>query len=130
MPAEFITVAVPNGELAPNLVKRGIKMNRYPAADIGFTFFNMKDPVVGGYEPAQVALRRAIGLAYDVDREIRLARKGQMVPAQGLMPGTAPGAEPSNVTQPGAPPPMIEPLVPPIGTPAQPSAPATSPQVK
>ncbi|MCC6196666.1 MAG: type II secretion system secretin GspD [Burkholderiales bacterium] len=53
-----------------------------------------------------------------------------VLPAQGLMPGTAPGAEPSNVTQPGAPPPMIEPLVPPIGTPAQPSAPATSPQVK
>lgn len=86
VPFEFISVAAPNGELAPNLAKRNIKMNRYPQADINFTFFNMKDPVVGGYEPAQVALRRAIGLAYDVDREIRLARKGQMVPAQGLMP--------------------------------------------
>jgi hypothetical protein len=30
------------------------------------------DPVVGGYTPDKVALRRAIGLAYDVDREIRL----------------------------------------------------------
>lgn len=86
VPFEFITTAAPNGQLAPNLAKRNIKMNRYPGADIGFTFFNMTDPVVGGYEPAQVALRRAIGLAYDVDREIRLARKGQMVPAQGLMP--------------------------------------------
>jgi len=86
VPLEFTSVAVPNGQLAPNLAKRNIRMNRYPSADIGFTFFNMTDPVVGGYEPAQVALRRAIGLAYDVDREIRLARKGQMVPAQGLMP--------------------------------------------
>jgi ABC-type transport system substrate-binding protein len=86
VPFEFIGVAAPNGKLAPNLAKRHIRMNRYPQADINFTFFNMTDPVVGGYEPAQVALRRAIGLAYDVDREIRLARKGQMVPAQGLMP--------------------------------------------
>ncbi len=86
VPPEFISSAVPNGQLAPNLAKRHIQMNRYARADINFTFFNMTDPVVGGYEPAQVALRRAIGLAYDVDREIRLARKGQMTPAQGLMP--------------------------------------------
>jgi ABC-type transport system substrate-binding protein len=99
VPFEFITVAAPNGELAPNLAKRNIQMNRYPAADIGFTFFNMTDPVVGGYEPAQVALRRAIGLAYDVDREIRLARKGQMVPAQGLMPPGTWGYRPDLKTE-------------------------------
>lgn len=99
VPAEFITVATPNGQLAPNLAKRHIRMNRYPAADVGFTFFNMTDPVVGGYEPAQVALRRAIGLAYDVDREIRLARKGQMVPAQGLMPPGTWGYRPDLKTE-------------------------------
>ena len=32
----------------------------------------MQDPVVGGYTPEKVALRRAIGLANDVEREIRL----------------------------------------------------------
>ncbi len=99
VPFEFITTAAPNGQLAPNLAKRNIKMNRYPQADINFTFFNMKDPVVGGYEPAQVALRRAIGLAYDVDREIRLARKGQMVPAQGLMPPGTWGYRPDLKTE-------------------------------
>jgi ABC-type transport system substrate-binding protein len=99
VPFEFTSVAVPNGQLAPNLAKRKIRMNRYPGADIGFTFFNMTDPVVGGYEPAQVALRRAIGLAYDVDREIRLARKGQMVPAQGLMPPGTWGYRPDLKTE-------------------------------
>ena len=34
-------------------------------------YFNMEDPVVGGYTPEKVALRRAISLAYDVDVEIR-----------------------------------------------------------
>jgi len=53
-----------------------------------------------------------------------------VLPAQGLMPGTKAGEEPSNTTQPGAPPPMIQPLVPPIGTPQQPASPGTSPEIK
>jgi ABC-type transport system substrate-binding protein len=43
----------------------------------------MENPVVGGYTPQQVALRRAINLAIDVDREIRLVRRGQAIPGQG-----------------------------------------------
>ena len=37
----------------------------------------MEHPVVGGYTPDKVALRRAIALAYDVDEEIRLVRKAR-----------------------------------------------------
>jgi ABC-type transport system substrate-binding protein len=49
----------------------------------------MEHPVVGGYEPHKVALRRAIGLAVDVDREIRLVRRGQAISGQGpIAPGT------------------------------------------
>jgi len=44
--------------------------------------FNQDNPVVGGYTPQKVALRRAIALAYDSDKEIRLVRKSQAVPAQ------------------------------------------------
>jgi ABC-type transport system substrate-binding protein len=49
----------------------------------------MDDPIVGGYTPDKVALRRAIGLATDIDREIRLPRRGQAIPAQSpLVPHT------------------------------------------
>ena len=49
----------------------------------------MEDPVVGGYTPEKVALRRAINLAVDVDKEIRLVRKSQAIPAQSpVAPGT------------------------------------------
>jgi ABC-type transport system substrate-binding protein len=49
----------------------------------------MEDPVVGGYTPDKVALRRAISLAYDIDREIRVIRRGLAIPAQSpLSPGT------------------------------------------
>ena len=45
--------------------------------------------MVGGYTPEKVALRRAIALAVDVDKEIRLVRRGQAMPAQGpIAPGT------------------------------------------
>jgi len=89
LPAEFAELALPNNELAPNLRKRGIRMVRYPRVDVSMSYFNMEDPVVGGYTPAKVALRRAIGLAVDVDKEIRLLRKNQAVPAQShVAPGT------------------------------------------
>ena len=49
----------------------------------------MEHPVLGGYTPDKVALRRAISLAYNSEEEIRLPRRNQAIPAQGPMqPGT------------------------------------------
>jgi ABC-type transport system substrate-binding protein len=50
--------------------------------------------VVGGYTPDKVALRRAIGLAYGVEDEIRLVRKGQSVPAQSPVAPLVTGYDP------------------------------------
>lgn len=83
LPPEFIDRAMPNGKVAPNLAKRGIQGYSTLRADIALIQFNMESPVVGGYAPAQVALRRAISLGYSVDREIRLARHNQAIPANG-----------------------------------------------
>jgi ABC-type transport system substrate-binding protein len=89
VPEEFVPIALPNNALAPNLVKRGIGMVRYARADVALSYFAQEHPVVGGPEPHKVALRRAISLAVDIEREIRLARRGQAIPAQGpIGPGT------------------------------------------
>jgi ABC-type transport system substrate-binding protein len=89
LPWDFVNIAAPNGKLAPNLARQHVQLWRTLNADVTYTYFNMQDPVVGGYEPPKVALRRAIGLAIDVDQEIRLFWRGQAVPAQsGLMPHT------------------------------------------
>ena len=94
VPLDFANLALPNGKLAPNLAKRGITLHRMVNADVTLTYFNMEDPVVGGYTPEKVALRRAIGLATDIQREILLLRRGQAVAAQGpYMPHTS-GYEP------------------------------------
>ena len=82
LPAEFTSIAIPNNRLAPHLAKRDVQMVRYPRADIAVSYFGMEHPLVGGYEPHKVALRRAISLAVDVDSEIRLVRRGQAIPAQ------------------------------------------------
>lgn len=89
VPGEFVSQAMPNGKLAPNLAKRGIQGSRSLNSDSAYLYFNMEDPVVGGYTPERVALRRALGLALDIDREIRLIRRGQAIPAQSaLVPNT------------------------------------------
>ena len=94
VPAEFTAVAIPNNELAPYLEKKGIGMVRYPRADVAMSYFGMENPVVGGYEPHKVALRRAIGMAVDIQREIRLVRRGQAVASQSPMPPGVWGHEP------------------------------------
>jgi len=89
VPSQFANQATPGGKLAPNLARQGVRMYANLASDNAYTFFNMKDPMVGGNTPEQVALRRAISLAYDVYEEIRLIRRGRAVPAQsGISPHT------------------------------------------
>ena len=82
VPEDFTYVAIPNNKIAPNLAKRGIYAVRYARADASLSYFAMENPVVGGYTPDKVALRRAMALAVDLDEEIRVARRGQAIPGQ------------------------------------------------
>jgi ABC-type transport system substrate-binding protein len=89
VPNEYALYAAPTGTLAPNLARRGIQARRYLNADSTMSYFNMEDPIVGGYGAEKVALRRAVGLAYDIEAEIRGVRRGQAIAAQAPMaPGT------------------------------------------
>ncbi len=82
LPDGFATVALPGGKLAPHLARRGMRAERVVMPSTYYTMFNMEHPLVGGYTPERVALRRAIGLAIDVEREITLLRYGAAVAAQ------------------------------------------------
>ncbi|MDN3918983.1 ABC transporter substrate-binding protein [Roseateles violae] len=89
VPLEFSSVAAPKGRLAPNLAKQGIQMERVLNSDRTLYYFNMDDPLVGGDAPEKVALRRAIALGTDTQREVGSVRRGQAVIAQSLVaPGT------------------------------------------
>jgi len=99
LPNAFAYQAIPNNRLAPNLVKKGIGMERVPNPDVTVTYFNMEDPIVGGYTPDKVALRRAIGLSYNASEEIRLPRRNQAIPAQGPIQPTTFGYDPAFKTE-------------------------------
>jgi ABC-type transport system substrate-binding protein len=94
IPYEFVSTSAPGGRLAPNLARRGMQLRLMPRPDVVYTYFNMEDPVVGGYTPAQVALRRAIALGYDNVEEIRLLRRQLGIPAQGLIVPLVTGYDP------------------------------------
>ncbi|MFY7867643.1 ABC transporter substrate-binding protein [Roseateles sp.] len=86
VPPEFVNVALPKGKLAPNLAQRGLQLFRVMGAESAFTFFNLEDPTLGGYNEERVALRRALSLALNIEREINGVRRGQAVPAQSMVP--------------------------------------------
>ncbi|MBX3604559.1 MAG: bicyclomycin resistance protein [Piscinibacter sp.] len=85
VPVEYAALAAPGGQLAPHLARRGMQLQRTPQPDMVMTYFNMRNPVVGGYAPEQVALRRAVALAYDSGEELRLVRHGQGLLAQSVI---------------------------------------------
>jgi ABC-type transport system substrate-binding protein len=95
LPAAFAAIAAPNGQLAPFLAKKGVRLQRSLQAAMAFTFFFMEDPVVGGYTPEKVALRRAVGLAFDGEAYIRRVMGGQAVPAQSTIGPFTSGYDPA-----------------------------------
>ena len=99
LPNAFSYQAIPNNHLAPNLVKKQISMERMAAPDVTVSYFNMEDPVVGGYTLDRVALRRAIALAYNSEEEIRLPRRNQAIPAQGPIQPMIYGYDPKFKTE-------------------------------
>ena len=85
-PAQFIDELLVDGKLRPIYATRGIQHTPYMRPNVWWVYFNMQDPVVGGYTPDKVALRRAIAMGYDVNEFIRVVLHGRAVPAQGPIP--------------------------------------------
>jgi ABC-type transport system substrate-binding protein len=79
VPVSFRLMAAPNGKLAPHLARQGVQLHTYVYPAIWFDTFNMRDPVVGGYTPEKIALRRAISMAYPIQDEIAIIYKNQAV---------------------------------------------------
>ncbi|HTQ01986.1 MAG TPA: ABC transporter substrate-binding protein [Casimicrobiaceae bacterium] len=98
VPVDLVsTVMEPDNTLKPRFAKAGVALQRGIQPSITYTFFNMDDPVVGGYTKEKIALRRAIGMAYNVDEEVKVIRQGQAEWASQLLPPGVAGHDPSFV---------------------------------
>src|SRR5207237_7715573 len=60
-----------------------------------YKYFNMEEPIVGGYQPDKIARRRAIAMAYNVDEEVRIIRQGQGMAATQIVPPNMSGHDSS-----------------------------------
>jgi len=77
--------------LKPYLAEQGVRLARGIRPGIAYTYFNMEDPVVGGYTPDKVALRRAVSMGYNTPEEIKVIQQGQGTPANQIAPPTVSG---------------------------------------
>jgi len=85
------------GDLSPNVLDAGNKLKPYYAEQgvtlarltqpaLAYTYFNMEDPVVGGYTPDRIALRRAIIMAVNTKELIDVSYQGQAIEATQPIP--------------------------------------------
>jgi ABC-type transport system substrate-binding protein len=95
VPTDLIRNVLDAGDkLKPAFSQQGISMWRAVQPAIAYTYFNMEDPIVGGYGKDKIALRRAISMAYNTEDEIRVVRQGQGEPATQPIPPNVTGYDP------------------------------------
>ena len=85
VPPAFVAAAAPGGRIAPYLHKRGVTLQRNLEPFMQMSYFYMGNPLVGGYTPDKVALRRAIALAFDGPAYIERVIGGQGILAESLV---------------------------------------------
>jgi len=100
LPYEFLNMAIPGGKLSPAMEKRGIRWITSIELNTVYTYFDMRDPMLGGYAPQNIALRRAISLAYDNQADVNLIRNGTAIEAVTLVPPGVQGYDPAFNTGP------------------------------
>jgi ABC-type transport system substrate-binding protein len=95
IPSTFAPSALDGDQLKPELVQEGVRLERSADPDLTYTAFNIRDPVIGGFAKEKIALRRAMAMAYDIEEEIKVIRKGQAVHLQMPIPPGVVGHDPN-----------------------------------
>jgi oligopeptide transport system substrate-binding protein len=95
LPYTMTDRALAEGKLKPEYAKRRIGWYRVPEPGLIFAYFNMDDPVIGGYVKEKIALRRAMALGFNTEELIRVNYKGQAIPAVQPVPPNVSGHDPN-----------------------------------
>ena len=91
VPADLVAnVIEAESGLKPEYAKAGVTLHRVTQPALAYTYFNMDDPVVGGYTPEKIALRRAMIMGFNTEEMIRVWWQGQaLIATQPIPPGVA-----------------------------------------
>ena len=82
-------------QLKSDYKARGVMIDRLTQPALQYAYFNMQDPVVGGYTNDKVALRRALVMGFNNDELVRVVYQGQAMPATQPIPPNVPGHDDS-----------------------------------
>jgi oligopeptide transport system substrate-binding protein len=80
--------------LKPRYTAEKVRLARVLDPALNYCYFNMEDPVVGGYTPDKIALRRAIVMAFNTKDLIDVWWQGQAVRATQPIPPPVAGHSP------------------------------------
>ncbi|HEY5798812.1 MAG TPA: ABC transporter substrate-binding protein [Burkholderiaceae bacterium] len=94
VPPAMSDLVFDNGKLKAELARKGIVLSLFTTMQTYYMWMNMDDPVIGGYTPDKIALRRAIAMSYNRAEDIRVLDKGLAVAAQSPLPPTTLGYNP------------------------------------
>lgn len=87
IPKDNFDTAVKSGNLTPDLIQKGVLLQKYPLARIWYLSFNAKDKLVG----KNADLRRAIVRAINREEMIELFLNGRGDKATSIIPPMIPG---------------------------------------
>jgi oligopeptide transport system substrate-binding protein len=87
LPPEFSDTALDSSnQLKPAFAHLGVRLARITQPSLAYAYFNVDDPVVGGYGKDRIAFRRAVVMAFDTPSLIKVVYQGQALRATQLIP--------------------------------------------
>jgi ABC-type transport system substrate-binding protein len=87
VPADLAANVLDTGDvLKPRYARESVRLARVMQPSLSYCYFNMDDPVVGGYTPERIALRRAIIMGFNTRDLVNVWYQGQAVPATQPIP--------------------------------------------
>ena len=97
VPLSLASNVLDGAVLKPQFAKRGIALQRDLTPSISMFYFNLQNPIVGGYTPDKLALRRAISMGFDRETAIAQLQNGQAIAANQPVPPPLYGHDPKYV---------------------------------
>jgi oligopeptide transport system substrate-binding protein len=96
VPADLVTNVLDPAttKLRQRYSTQGVRLARVMQPSLAYCYFNMDDPVVGGYTPDRIALRRAIVMAFNTPDLVNVWYQGQAVRATQPIPPPVRGHSP------------------------------------
>ena len=95
IPYSMADRALDSDRLKANFIQRGITFHRVVEPGLIYAYFNMEDPVVGGYSKEKIALRRAMSMGFNANEMVSAFYRGQAQVATQPVPPNMLGHDPT-----------------------------------